>query len=224
MSSSFNSAYVGCRPDIQALMPERFCRVLDLGCSDGSLGRSIKENHPGAEIVGIEIDELMAAVAECRLDRVLCADLESFTPTKYFSAGYFDVIILADVLEHLREPWTLLAQLKNILHEQGRLIVSVPNVRFYETIFQLVVRGDWPFRPRGIHDRTHLRFFTRKSLLAMLDECGYEKLELEKNFRIFEQPRRLNRLGKLFRWFPGNDLFVYQYLAVCRKKRGRDAG
>jgi len=157
----FNPSYIGPRQDIVNLIPGEVRKVLDVGCSTGVLGESIKRKN-GAEVTGIEVDNDMANVAKEKLDRVVVGDIENISLRDYFSPNYFDCIIFADVLEHLREGWKVLAKSVNLLSENGIIIASVPNVRHYSTIFSLIFRGIWPYRERGIHDQTHLRFFTLK--------------------------------------------------------------
>ena len=168
-----NTSYVGNRDDVLPLIPEKTKKVLDVGCSTGILGVQIK-NKIGAQVIGIEFDEVMANEAKKKIDQVVVGDLEDLDLKKYFKPKSFDCIIFADILEHLSDPWGTLARFTTILDNKGTIIISIPNVRHFSTIFSLVFSGYWPYRERGIHDKTHLRFFTLRNLKEMFQKAGLE--------------------------------------------------
>lgn len=153
-------AYETARPDVQAHVPVTARRVLDLGCAAGALGAALRGH--GAEVVGVERDPGYARAAAVRLDRVIDADLAELAtrPGLRDELGRFDCLIAADVLEHLVDPWTALDAFAGLLEPGGRAIVSLPNVRSWETFWQLARHGRWPRRSAGLFDRTHLRWFT----------------------------------------------------------------
>src|SRR3954469_17212980 len=124
------SSYTGSRPDVTALVPPSARRILDVGCSDGSLGASLRGH--GAEVWGIEYDAGFASIAETRLDRVFQGDAVNVVP-QLEAQDPFDVIVCADVLEHLAEPAAVLQSVRTLLSVDGCCIVSLPNVRFYTT-------------------------------------------------------------------------------------------
>jgi 2-polyprenyl-3-methyl-5-hydroxy-6-metoxy-1,4-benzoquinol methylase len=93
--------------------------------------------------------------------------------------NYFDCIILFDILEHLIDPYTLLHALKNKLSSKGVIIASIPNIRYYRTFVDLVIHGNWDYKEHGILDKTHLRFFTYKSIVKMLNSLDFQILVLE---------------------------------------------
>jgi 2-polyprenyl-3-methyl-5-hydroxy-6-metoxy-1,4-benzoquinol methylase len=143
-------------------------RILDAGCSSGALGAALKAERP-VEVVGIERDPVYAARAAERLDRVLAADLAALGE---LDLGRFDCIICADVLEHLVDPAAALRGLAALLEPDGRVVVSLPNVRYWETFWQLGRHGRWPRRSVGLFDRTHLRWFTLADAHDLLAEAG----------------------------------------------------
>jgi methionine biosynthesis protein MetW len=156
------------RPDVQALVPQSAARILDLGCASGALGAALKRRQ-GAEVVGIELDPEYARDAEARLDRVVCADVSVGLEQ---DLGTFDCVIAADVLEHLVDPWAALAQATRLLRGGGAAVVSLPNVRYWETFRELGVRGRWPRRPAGLFDATHLRWFALADARELLEQAG----------------------------------------------------
>ncbi|WP_026911900.1 class I SAM-dependent methyltransferase [Patulibacter minatonensis] len=169
-------AYENPRSDVQSMVPASARRILDLGCSSGALGAGLKAAVPGREIVGLELDPVYAERARTRLDRVEVADLEALLATpasarELVGDGY-DCVIAADVLEHLREPWTALASAVALLRPGGAVVVSLPNVRYWETFWTLARHGTWPRREAGIFDATHLRWFTLGDAMNLLADAG----------------------------------------------------
>ena len=164
------------RPELLALVPPTARRVLDVGCGAGGLGRALKRRGP-CHVVGIEAHPAAAAAARTVLDQVLEADIETLDPLP-FAPGTFDCIVCADVLEHLREPARLLARLRPLLAPHGVLVASLPNVRHASVLLPLLVDGRWRYQDEGILDRTHLRFFTRAELDALLAEAGFRLTSL----------------------------------------------
>jgi 2-polyprenyl-3-methyl-5-hydroxy-6-metoxy-1,4-benzoquinol methylase len=163
-------AYESPRPAVDALVPAEARRILDLGCSSGALGAALKASR-GAEVVGIELLEEYAADAARVLDRVLCGDVGTVL-AETGDLGSFDCIVAADVLEHLVDPWAVLAQAVALLEPGGVVVVSLPNVRYAKTVLELVVRGRWPRDDAGLFDRTHLRWFTPADARTMLEDAG----------------------------------------------------
>ena len=134
------------RPDVQAVVPHSARRILDLGCASGALGAALKARQK-AEVVGIELDPGYARDARARLDHVVEADIEELIEGDEFrSLGDFDCVIAADVLEHLRDPWVVMRRATPLLRPGGSAIVSLPNIRFWETFWQVGYRSTWPRR------------------------------------------------------------------------------
>ena len=148
--------------------------VLELGCAGGMFGARLKERYPGATVVGIEPGRAAAAVAATRIDRVICARLENVDfAAEGLLPGEFDTVIAADVLEHVVNPWDVLVRIKPLLAPNAQVVASVPNVRNALLIADLVVKGRWEYRERGLLDITHLRFFTLEEIRRLFEETGY---------------------------------------------------
>jgi len=191
--------------------------VLDVGCSIGTLGSQIKKRYKTVEVIGIEIDKKMAEVAKKRLDKVLVEDVEKINLEDYFEREYFDCIIFADVLEHLVDPWSVLKKATYFLDKNGIIIASIPNIRYYDTILNLVFRGYWPYRERGIHDKTHLRQFTLKNIKEMFEYSKLKITRIDRKYRLVEWPSPYNQFSKFLRICPICDFFTFQYLIVAKK-------
>lgn len=213
--SEFNPSYIGRRSDVERLLPRGVRSVLDVGCSVGSLGASIKAST-GAQVTGIEYSPAMAAEAEKVLDRVFVGDATAVIDGPALEGMRFDAIIFADVLEHLPDPWLVLRRAVRLLGPDGRIIASLPNIRHLSTIYHLVVLGYWPYRDRGIHDRTHLRFFTRRNVLELFRSANLEIESVDAKYRLLERPHRINRFAKYLA-LPGlRGFLAFQYLVTAR--------
>jgi glycosyltransferase involved in cell wall biosynthesis/ubiquinone/menaquinone biosynthesis C-methylase UbiE len=213
---NFNPSYTGSRDDIAGLIPSECKKILDVGCGVGALGETIKQRN-GAEVVGIELNTEMAEIAGKILDRVVVGDLESVRLEEHLSPAYFDCMIFADVLEHLRDPWAVLRDAVRFLNRGGVVVASIPNVRHYTTILNVAVKGRWPYDERGICDRTHLRFFTLTDIEQMFQNAGLRIVRLERKYRIIERPHPYNRISKYLAWPPFRDFLTFQYLILAKK-------
>ena len=129
----------------------------------------IKENRQ-IEVWGVEPFASAAAIAADKLDRVITGP---FGPETDLPAGAFDCIVFNDVLEHMVEPELALRYAKLLLSAGGTILASIPNVRYFPLLWQLGVRGNWEYGDCGLLDRTHLRFFTKSSILRMFQNEGY---------------------------------------------------
>lgn len=170
-----------------AVAPPR--RALDVGCFRGGTGRWLRERFPGVAVTGIEAMERAAALARPAYERVIARRFEDIDLAAEGLVD-FDLIVAADVLEHMVNPWRALERLRGGLATGGTLLVSLPNVRNL-TILEDLRAGRWPYAGAGILDVSHLRFFTRASAAAMLEETGWRIVET----RLNPDPRLLARLG-----------------------------
>lgn len=144
-------------------------KVLDVGCGAGYLGEIFKKN--GCYVVGIESDYDRARVAEKVLDKLIIDDIENIEDLDY-PDNYFDVIVLADILEHLKSPDTVLIRLRKYLNKDGYIVISLPNIARIDIRLKLLC-GNFNYEDTGILDKTHLRFFTKKTASGLLERCGY---------------------------------------------------
>lgn len=217
-TEKFKQAYTGPRPDILQLLPASPKMVLDVGCSDGTLGASIKQHWPIATVIGMELSEPMGAVAAKRIDQVFIGDIEAPESLAGLAGQKFDVVIFADILEHLRDPWKMLGRIRPYLTPDSVVVASIPNVRHIDTIYHLVVKGEWPYRDRGIHDRTHMRFFTKKNIFDMFASEHLEIVQMTSNYRLLERPHPINRHARRFAILGMGPFLAFQYLFVARLK------
>jgi 2-polyprenyl-3-methyl-5-hydroxy-6-metoxy-1,4-benzoquinol methylase len=165
------------------LIPEGTGAVLDVGCGRGGFGRLLRRSGRLTTLWAVEQDETFAREAAPHYDEMIVGD---FPEALVDRAMRFDCIVFNDVLEHMVDPWHALRRAQEHLEPAGAVVASIPNVRNARTLFNLCVLGDWAYVDMGVLDRTHLRFFTRKSIGAMFAEAGYR----------IENVRGINPLGR----------------------------
>jgi len=147
--------------------------VLDVGCGGGATDAELKRRFPGATVIGIEPVAAAARRAEQRIDRVIRANAETLDfAGADVVAGTLDLIIVADVLEHMYDPWHMLEKLHPLLAPGGRILASIPNVRNL-WLLEKIVRGRFDYRDEGLLDITHIRWFTFAEMRAMFADTGY---------------------------------------------------
>ncbi|MCO5335401.1 methyltransferase domain-containing protein [Delftia tsuruhatensis] len=146
--------------------------ILDLGCGSGALGAFLAE-HKQCVCDGVTLSQEEARHAAPFYRHVHVADLEDCDLDQLFGEARYDYIVCADVLEHLRQPERILAACRKRLTPEGRLLISVPNAGYSGLVAELL-HGEFRYREEGLLDRTHLRFFTRRSLSRFLAEQGWQ--------------------------------------------------
>jgi 2-polyprenyl-3-methyl-5-hydroxy-6-metoxy-1,4-benzoquinol methylase len=156
----------------------RDARVLELGPATGYMSRVFVER--GCEVVGIEIDAEMAAVAEEACERMIVGDLDALDPEAELGDDRFDVIVAADVLEHLRDPLAVVRKLTPFLNPGGAFVISVPNVA-HGSVRLALLEGSFEYQDLGLLDSTHLHFFTRASFERLLDEAELGLAEMHRH-------------------------------------------
>ena len=203
-------------PAIQALYGKHVAahipvpRVLDIGCGCGANDRGFKKLTPHARIVGIEPHARAAELASRTCDEVFHGELQDWL--KSGSRETFDVVILSDVLEHIADPIAFLRELAATPSVQDALwIVSVPNYGVWYNRFRTLL-GLQDYAWSGIWDRTHLRFFTRRSIKEVLDYCGFELVDESST------PSLVQSTAPLIRRAFERELAAEQHLALVDSK------
>lgn len=162
--------FVSIRRDILPLLPDTADIVLEIGCAQGATLQWLKKIRNSRLVVGIELTLPAATIARSRADLVIHGNIETIELP--FKKNSFDVILCLDILEHLVDPWTLIKRLTSLLNIGGSLIASIPNVKHHRVLLPLLFRGEWNYLSSGILDKTHLRFFTRKSAISLIQSSG----------------------------------------------------
>lgn len=147
-------------------------RLLDLGSGAGSWGGRLRAAG-AVHLVALDPSPAAVEIAAGRYDRAVIGTIEE-TELGRLGGEPFDVIVAADVLEHLVDPWQALIKLRSWAAADATLAVSVPNLRFYRLLGNLLLRGQFEYERWGVRDWTHLRWFTRASLAHTLRSTGWE--------------------------------------------------
>ena len=198
-------------PFILRRIPEG-ASVLDVGCATGLLGKNLSAREKRGLLVGVEHNPEAARLAEPHYDQVFVLDIEK-EHLPAMEDRRFDVIVLADVLEHLRYPVEVLRQLVPFLSDAGVILVSVPNVAFVSIRLSLLLGRFTYQKGGGIMDDEHLRFYTRRSLKDMFEEAGLEVARIQGYNLVRPRFYFLKALGRL-----APALFCLQFLAEARKE------
>ena len=143
--------------------------ALDLGCGAGAMAPRLRADG-FTYLAGVEIEPDAAAQARQAYDLVLEMPIDSALP---LISQKFDLIVCADILEHLQDPWSVLAQLRRLAHPDSVLAISIPNIRHLRALLRIAVGEGFRYEESGIFDSTHLRFFTPKDTLRMLRDSGW---------------------------------------------------
>jgi len=154
---------------MRAFLPASYDKVLEVGCGAGAFWQSL---GLASQVWGIEPVAAAAQAAAKRVARVLQGTYEDVADQ--IPESYFDLIVCNDVIEHMVDHERFLCSVHEKLRPGGYLVGSVPNLRNYRVLYELLVRRDWQYTDVGIMDRTHLRFYTEKSLRRTLTMHGFE--------------------------------------------------
>jgi 2-polyprenyl-3-methyl-5-hydroxy-6-metoxy-1,4-benzoquinol methylase len=161
------------RMDLLARIAPDAKSILEFGCGEAPLGAALKARQK-CRVVGIEIDPRAAAVARKRIDDVYCGDARQIVA---LIKEKFDWIIGGDIIEHLDEPWSFLADLRGVCARGGHLLLSVPNIANAAVVSDLI-RGRFDYVYMGLTCVGHLRFFTKRTIEEMLSIAGWTVAEI----------------------------------------------
>jgi methionine biosynthesis protein MetW len=195
--------------------------VLDVGCATGYLAEAIAANE--CRVTGIELDTDAAEKASRFCRNVITGDAGDSDVLKQAGKS-FDYIVCADILEHLADPWMVLSTFHGMLVKDGEVIVSVPNIAYWQMRWKLLL-GRFDYTETGLLDRTHLRFFTVRTFIQTAESSGYDLIEMVVNdagFPGFRYPRDWQKLPEWMRWFFKKcpNLCVYHAIYRLRPKKG----
>jgi SAM-dependent methyltransferase len=153
---------------ILSRVPSGSRRILDVGCGTGVLGGALKEGHAERYVAGITHSDREAEQARALIDRVVVADLEI---CEFRELGEFDCVICSHVLEHLRNPSTVLGRLRSVLTPDATLLIALPNVLYWRQRLQFLI-GRFRYTEGGLMDNTHVVFFDWMTAQRLVNEAG----------------------------------------------------
>ncbi len=174
-------------PDILRIMPNNLKRVVEVGCSSGALARAYVGINSQCRYTGIEIDPDFAAVAQDYCDEVVCGNIEHLADDEFLKFFPSDCWIFGDTLEHLYDPWKILKRIRPHLAPDAMIIACIPNAQHW-SIQANLNSGLFRYQDMGLMDRTHIRWFTRITMIELFESTGYKIIE---GFpRVFDEPQR----------------------------------
>jgi SAM-dependent methyltransferase len=206
--------------EVLYLIPEEVERILEVGCGGGATLRALRESRTAkgrvCELVGVDIEAGAVLRAREHLDAAYLMDAEEDELVD-FPPGYFDLLIMHYVLEHFVNPWATLRQWLPLVRPGGYVIVGVPNVTNYRVLRRLIFRDEFAYEPLGILDWTHLRHFTKRTFINLLEEAGLTPVRLVGLPMKEWMPRRTRRFIGLF---PSAERFIYfGYVMLAEKNQ-----
>lgn len=185
------------RPEMIPHVPNDALSLLEVGCGSGEFAAALKEQRRNLHVTAIEAHARVAGVARARVDEFIEATIED--AMSRLEGRRFDCIVMNDVIEHLVDPWSALRQLHSLLQPgSGRFVASIPNVRYLPVFKAYVQEARWTYEQDGVMDRTHLRWFTQRSIAELFRDTGYaaEKIEGINGTRLPWKLAVINRLAR----------------------------
>ena len=174
----------------------------------------------GARVVGVEIDAKLADKARAHCERLIVGDLDRLDLGRELDGQKFDVIICADILEHLIAPWRTLAQVRSLIAPGGFVVASIPNITHISVALELL-KGNFDYRPLGLLDETHRRFFSKRGVIHLFERAGYWVSDID---RTYAAPHHMEIVQSLDAFSPElvryveshDDAVTYQFVVRAK--------
>jgi 2-polyprenyl-3-methyl-5-hydroxy-6-metoxy-1,4-benzoquinol methylase len=199
------------RKDLIEIVPKMHGAILDVGCGAGATMMYLLDQGV-AEATGVELSEDACEAAWGRNLMVIPADVQK--EDLPFAVESFDFILFADILEHLYDPWAVLKKFSAYLKDDGTVLLSIPNVKHYRTLRKLLLYDEWSYQPAGVLDYTHIRFFTRKEAVKLVESAGL-------NIILLKYRTNRNTLFRLLHPLVGErvmTVWAEQFLIAAKKR------
>lgn len=158
--------------DLMNLIPSKARNIVEVGCMYGAMARAYREVNPSAQYIGIDIDPGYAQIAAQFCDRTLATDIETLTIEQFDGLFPSDCWIFGDSLEHLRDPWRIIRLIRGSIDKDGCLLACIPNAQHWSVQMRLAT-GLFRYEDSGLLDRTHIRWFTRTTMIEMFTQAGW---------------------------------------------------
>lgn len=163
--------------DLLFLIPKEAKTVVEIGCNTGRLAEEYRKINPNVHYLAVELSEKAAKKAATRIDFVVTGNIEDFEVftqlEKHLGEHKIDALVFSDVLEHLIDPWMTLSKFRQMMMTNGYCIVCIPNVSHW-TILAGLIHGEWNYADFGLLDKSHLRFFTKKTMIELFATSGWQ--------------------------------------------------
>ncbi len=181
-------------PDLLGVMDPSTRMLVEVGCMSGALAREFKKIAPQVLYTGVEIDPNYAELASKYCDSVYTLNIDDAPDYFWKMHSNVDAWIFGDVLEHLKDPWKVLSQIKKVIPGDGYVAACIPNAQHWSIQAKLSI-GDFRYEESGLLDRTHLRWFTRQTICEMFENCGFRVVQIIP--RIFQENNSLEILNSI---------------------------
>jgi hypothetical protein len=174
-------------PDLLRIIPDTSSKLIEIGCSSGALAHALKLKKPDINWIGVEIDFEYAELASRYCNEIYCSDIESWGESYFNQFKDRDCWIFGDVLEHLKDPWSVIGKIRAVIPEYGSIVACIPNASHWSLVVKFAT-GSIGYQDEGLLDRTHLRWFSRSTIRQLFEFNGFRIVE---DFdRIFYEPDR----------------------------------
>jgi 2-polyprenyl-3-methyl-5-hydroxy-6-metoxy-1,4-benzoquinol methylase len=226
---SYYLNYLNCNQRLLKSVPEGLGSVLEFGCSGGMLGKTYKQDNPDTVWHGVDIHKPAIDYAKTMIDEAWCMNANQLKANDIMQKSQYDALVYGDVIEHLIAPEDSLPTHLKLLKSGGKVIICIPNVQHW-SVMKHVLSGNWTYSDQGILDRTHLRFFTRKSFVSFLDGLSLnvvsmERLSYENTAGFIKQASKRARMLKSLEDlcsennipYSDYDFRTFQYIFIAEK-------
>lgn len=215
---------------LQLLTQHEPHKVVEVGCMRGSLATKYREIHPDSEWTGIDIDADNVRAASGACTSAILGDVETMDPDRLRNLGLADAWVFGDVLEHLRDPWSVLRRVREQLTDDGVVIACIPNSQHW--YFQARVNaGLMQYEDDGLFDRTHLRFFSRLTMIELFQSTGYELTAIyARQFAFPGQEKYMPSIRAMAQASGADpdqaerDASAFQYVLIAKRGQGQFTG
>lgn len=206
-----NQYFDGSRNELKEFIPSNVKTVLEVGCGEGGFRASFGNE---VEYWGVEPNKEVSEIAKSQLYKVFNATYEEVQQD--IPNNYFDLIVCNDVIEHMVDHDKFLESIKSKMENDGFLLISIPNVRHIYNLYNLILKKDWEYKEEGTLDRTHLRFFTERSLIRCLISHNFN-IKLIRGINTLN-PKGVKVLAKYFLKLIGHsDVLSLQFCVLMTK-------
>lgn len=201
---------------ITALNNKKFNKVLELGAGGCDTIAYMKAHELAKEVTGLELFKIEGSNQTNPLvDKFIQADVANLEQLN-LPQNYYDLIICGDILEHVFDPWSVAAAARKLLTDDGILICSIPNIRFFKTMKKIFLDGDFKYEKEGILDLTHIRFFAKKNILELFNRAGYKLVSIEPSYQHTATEKK-RKVINAFTLGLFKDVLAFQYFIVVKK-------
>lgn len=207
--------YKHIRTDVVSLISKKQdCKILEIGAGFGATLSHLKTTGIAKEVVGLDISVDKDLIDTNTIDNFIIGNVEELNLEQY--NNYFDVIILADVLEHLINPKEVLEKVANYLNNDGEILISIPNFRHKSAIYKVFFKGNFSYEESGLFDYTHLRFFCKKNIKELVLNSGLNIDTCISSLALYKQ-KSFSKIFNIITFKLFEEFLTVQYLVRAKK-------